>query len=250
MKNNQTNNKEIKCLPEGGIRVQDGSLWIKIIKGIEGDKNRTPKTYTHKDILEFTNVKKAQLNHLVQTSTIKPQEEQKGRGGRSIYSYTNLLEVLFCLEMRKFSIDLHIVKNQIDWLRDKVWEFKFRAFWHQSPSIFDKECLILPSAADESLKITNEVYEKIERGDLPGEIKGTHTIWEYLRIYGFGTFYFVLGSVPINRKEIDEDNTKPLFYKADLYEAVEVTDVIKNNISSIVINLSALKQKVDLFRKG
>jgi hypothetical protein len=251
MEDNRTNNDKIKSLPKDGIRVFDGEIWVKIFHGIEFDKSRPFKTYTHKRIQEIAKITKSQLNHLVQTKTIVPYKEERGRGGRSTYDYTNLLEVMFCREMRKFSIGIHIIKNQLDWLRNKVWGFNFRAFNYLPPTTaFPKECLVHMGANDNSIKAATEVHKRIESGEFPNNIETTLTIWEFFRIYGFGEFYFAIGNMPINEKQTNKDHSKSFSYEADLYEAVDVSDGLKNNVSSILINLSELKREADLFQKG
>jgi len=238
-------NDKIESLPRNdSIDVFDGELWVYIVRALEHDKSRPLQTYTHKAIQEIAKVTKSQLNHLVQTKTITPYKEERGRGGRSTYDYTNLLEVMLCREMRKFSVGIHIIKSQLDWLKRKKWEFTFNSSFHLPPE-FPEEYLQYFHPDDASIKTAKDVNKSIMYGDFPGRITRTHTIWEYFRIYAFagGTFFFLFGSMVPDRKKTEEDYTGPKSNKANLYEQLDIIDGVKSTLSSIVVNLSELTKE-------
>lgn len=67
--------------------------------------------FESRHIQEYLNITKDQLLHWVQTRRlIKPAIEGKGRGGRSQFSFENLLNLALIKELTDFGMELHSVK--------------------------------------------------------------------------------------------------------------------------------------------
>lgn len=82
--------------------------------------NQVERTYRSRDIQEF-GISKIQLVHWVQVGAIIPLKDARGRGGRRVYSYQNLVEALICRELAKYSIETHVMRSLLEVLReDKI----------------------------------------------------------------------------------------------------------------------------------
>lgn len=67
--------------------------------------------FESRHIQKYLNITKDQLLHWVQTRRlIKPTKEGKGRGGRSRFSFENLLNLALIKELSDFGMELHSVK--------------------------------------------------------------------------------------------------------------------------------------------
>lgn len=81
------------------------------------------KFWESRNIQKFLNITKSQLLHWVQTRRlIKPAIEGKGRGGRSKFSFENLLDLALIKELADFGMELHSVKAIMEG-KKKQWSF-------------------------------------------------------------------------------------------------------------------------------
>lgn len=81
------------------------------------------KFWESRNIQSFLNITKSQLLHWVQTRRlIKPAIEGKGRGGRSQFSFENLLDLALIKELLTISADLHSIKAILEG-KKKQWSF-------------------------------------------------------------------------------------------------------------------------------
>jgi len=75
------------------------------------------RIYRSKDIQTIARITKIQLIHWSQTGAIIPYEDKRGRGNRRAYNWQNLIEASICRELNKFTIETHLMRYILDWLR-------------------------------------------------------------------------------------------------------------------------------------
>ena len=70
------------------------------------------KTYTAKDVYVILGITASQLFHWKRTwGLVKPVFEAKGRSGKDLYDYDNLVRLSFIQKLSAFGIDLRQVKH-------------------------------------------------------------------------------------------------------------------------------------------
>ena len=77
------------------------------------------ETYGSGEVQKRAKVTKMQLIHWTQLGAILPLKDARGRGGRRIYSFQNIVEAMICRELNSFTIETHIMVRILDYLRAK-----------------------------------------------------------------------------------------------------------------------------------
>ncbi|MGA2332979.1 MAG: hypothetical protein ABSG75_14590 [Syntrophales bacterium] len=88
----------------------------------KGDKQE--ETYRSKDIQRIADISPMQIKHWTNTGVIIPLQRVRGTGRSHIYNDQNLVESLICAELSKYSINLNMMKDILNVLRNKKWNFK------------------------------------------------------------------------------------------------------------------------------
>jgi DNA-binding transcriptional MerR regulator len=91
-------------------------------KNKKGDKWKGK--YRSKDIQKIANISPMQIKHWTNSEVIIPLQRVRGTGRSHIYNDQNLVESLICAELSKYSINLNMMKDILNVLRTKKWNFR------------------------------------------------------------------------------------------------------------------------------
>ena len=75
------------------------------------------KTYGSGEIQQIAKITRIQAVHWTEQAAVIPFKDAKGRGGRRVYSWQNLIEFMICRELNRFSIETYIMTAILTWLR-------------------------------------------------------------------------------------------------------------------------------------
>lgn len=214
----------IKKFPVGTYRLPLSFSYVSNHK-----PHPTDKTYRSKDIQAIAEVSKMQLVHWTHTKAILPLQDAKGRGGRRVYSYQNLLEALICRELNKFSIQTQVMRDVLNVLRERTWQFVFDIKPDSTESTSENRgSSIEPDRLGGILGVESETK-------LPILIERECTLWECLRLCGGelqGFYQLIIGK---------NDDFKPMLAGTD-----NISEVLAEYPSAFVIDLWNVMGKIIL----
>lgn len=75
-------------------------------------------TYGSTEIQRLAKISKMQAIHWTQIGAVIPFRDAKGRGSRRMYSWQNLIEMLICRELNKFTVETRVMVGILEYLRD------------------------------------------------------------------------------------------------------------------------------------
>jgi len=76
------------------------------------------KTYGSTELQRLAKVSKMQAIHWTQVGAVIPYQDAKGRGSRRVYSWQNLIEMMICRELNRFTIETHVMVIVLLYLRN------------------------------------------------------------------------------------------------------------------------------------
>ncbi len=76
------------------------------------------KTYGSTEVQKLARISKMQAIHWTQVGAVTPLEDARGRGSRRVYSWQNLIEMMICRELNRFTIETHVMVSILQWLRN------------------------------------------------------------------------------------------------------------------------------------
>lgn len=77
------------------------------------------KTYSSSEIQRIAKITKMQAIHWTQTGIITPLQDAHGRGSRRVYSWSNLIEMMICRDLNKYSIEKGVLGHVIRLMGEK-----------------------------------------------------------------------------------------------------------------------------------
>ncbi len=210
-----TDTIEITGFPES---KEDLKYYLPDIKAID---QRVTKKYHSKAIQKKARVSAIQISHWTKTGVIIPAIAVKGTGKMHVYDHQNLIEAMICRELSQYSINYGVMREVLDFLREKKWLFDIHL-----------ESIKLSRI----LKGTNKLNPK-ERQQLMNEKGITSekrlTIWEFFKLYPqTGIIYLLLWK---NSTLIELPEPKTGEYNMHL-TTMGVYDIVHRCPSSIVLN--------------
>ena len=130
------------------------------------------------------------------------------------YDHQNLIEVMICRELNKYSINYVVMNDLIKYLRKKELNFSFT----------------IPS------------YDRPD----PLEIKKSLTLYEFIKIYyQSAEIFLTLSKDPRIPNIIDQDE-----YRVDIsFDSDDLSDILQHCPSIVLISLSRLIEEAGVFFK-
>jgi DNA-binding transcriptional MerR regulator len=87
--------------------------------------------YQSREVQRMAKVSRIQLIHWTETGAIIPAQDAQGRGGRRIYSHSNLIETIICRELNRYSIPVQYIKHIMDLFREQRYLEKLKDVWDE-----------------------------------------------------------------------------------------------------------------------
>ena len=195
-------------------------------------KEKTVKTYSSKEIQKKANVKVSQIKHWTMAGVIEPYIAVQGTGKMHIYDHQNLMEAMICRELGKYSININLMKETLDFLRTAVWTF-------------------IVSWKIQNKKIKSDVRKKpkiVSSSTMFDNIVKDLSIWDYLKIDEsfHNNFCLLLWTDPKLLTELSKPNIDEYFIALACNDLSFYTSRFS---SLILINLSVLRDDAGYFFK-
>ena len=196
--------------------------------------NRAIRTYGNKDLQSIAKVTKTQVIHWTSTRAIIPFQDAKGRGKQRKYNFQNLTEAMICREMNKMAVEVRVIKEALDYLRNKVWTFDFELWGHIEDEDIDEEII----------EYDKDGKEFVSRTTGKSVIRSTaskkHTFWEFLHLYGLYNNKFYLMLTLDEENYNDCEDRAVLKYKVNIITSNRIETILDSFNFSIFINIKKL----------
>lgn len=197
---------------------------------------KVTKKYHSKTIQEKARISAIQISHWTKTGVIIPAIVAKGTGKMHVYDHQNLIEAMLCRELSEYSINYGVMREVLDFLREKIWLFEI---YLSSPKLsrLHREPEDIPEA---------EYLRRLEDAeDEEGTTKKIRlTIWDFFKQYPQnGSIYLLLWK---DSRFTELSEAKKGEYNIHI-TTTGINDVTHRCSSLIILNLTLLLSEAGHF---